>query len=137
MALNNVSNKNVELGGKNGFKLFHKGIAHWIRKAISVDGGFHISMSRQLVVFLCTMDRLPMELKKKKKVLLIVIQSPRASTYARAEVTNQCISRHNQHVISVNEIHMQTFLQKKMQLHEVALSISLGGYTEGHRVSST
>ena len=46
-------------------------------------------------------------------MLLIVIQSPRASTYARAEVTNQCISRHNQHVISVNEIHMQTFLQKK------------------------
>lgn len=65
MASNNVSNKNVELGGKNGFKLFHKGIAHWIRKEISVDGGFHISMSRQLVVFLCTMDRLSMELKKK------------------------------------------------------------------------
>ena len=70
-------------------------------------------------------------------MLLIVIQSPRASTHARAEVTNQCISRHNQHVVSINEIHMQTFLQKKMQFDEVALSISLGGYTEGYRVSCT
>jgi len=62
--MKNVSNKNVELGGKNGFKLFHNGIAHWIRKQISVDGGFHISMARQLNVFLCTMELLPMSMKQ-------------------------------------------------------------------------
>ena len=62
--MQNVSNKNVELGGKNGFKLFYNGIAHWIRKQISVDGGFHIAMARQMNVFLCTMELLPMEMKK-------------------------------------------------------------------------
>ena len=64
VAMQNVSNKNVELGGKNGFKLFYNGIAHWIRKQISVDGGFHIAMARQMNVFLCNMELLPMEMKK-------------------------------------------------------------------------
>jgi hypothetical protein len=63
--MQNVSNKNVELGGKNGFKLFYNGIAHWIRKQISVvDGGFHIAMARQMNVFLCTMEFLPMEMQQ-------------------------------------------------------------------------
>jgi hypothetical protein len=64
VALQNVSNKNVELGGKNGFKLSYNGIAHWIRKQISVDSGFHIAMARQMNVFLCTMELLPMEMKQ-------------------------------------------------------------------------
>ena len=64
VATQNVCNKNVELRGKNGFKLFPKGIAHIIRNEISVDGAFHIAMARHLHVYLCNVDILPVEMKQ-------------------------------------------------------------------------
>jgi hypothetical protein len=48
VAAQNVNNKNIELRGKNGFKLFPNGISHILRNGISVDGAFHISMARHL-----------------------------------------------------------------------------------------
>jgi hypothetical protein len=61
----NVTNKNVELQGKNGFKLFHNGISHIIRNGISVDGPFHISMARHLHVYLCNLEILPITIKER------------------------------------------------------------------------
>ena len=65
VALQNVTNKNIELRGKNGFKLFPNGISHILRNGISVDGSFHISMARHLHVYLCTLDGLPRTMKQK------------------------------------------------------------------------
>ena len=61
VARQNVINKNVELRGKNGFKLFPKGIAHIIRNGISVDGSFHIAMARYLHVYLCNLEPMDMQ----------------------------------------------------------------------------
>jgi hypothetical protein len=65
VAMQNVTNKNVELRGKNDLKLFPRGIAHIIRTGISVDGAFHIAMARHLNVYLCNMDLLPVDIKQK------------------------------------------------------------------------
>jgi hypothetical protein len=54
----------VELRGKNGFKLFPRGIAHIIRNAVSVDGAFHIAMARHLHVYLCNVDILPVDMRQ-------------------------------------------------------------------------
>ena len=54
----------MELRGKNGFKLFPRGIAHIIRNAVSVDGAFHIAMARHLHVYLCNVDILPVDMKQ-------------------------------------------------------------------------
>ena len=64
VARQNVTNKNVELRGKNGFKLFPNGIAHIIRNGISVDGSFHIAMARHLHVYLCNLEHLPMDMQQ-------------------------------------------------------------------------
>lgn len=64
VARQNVTNKNVELRGKNGFKLFPNGIAHIIRNGISVDGSFHIAMARHLHVYLCNLELLPMDMQQ-------------------------------------------------------------------------
>jgi hypothetical protein len=65
VAAQNVSNKTIELRGKNGFKLFPNGISHILRNGISVDGAFHISMARHLHVYLCTLDGLPTMMKQR------------------------------------------------------------------------
>ena len=65
VARENVNNKNVELRGKNSFKLFTNGISHWIRNGISVDGGYHIAMARHLHVYICNLEYLPLEMKQK------------------------------------------------------------------------
>jgi hypothetical protein len=55
----------VELGGRDGFKLFRNGITNYIRGHRRIDGGWHIAMSRQLHVFLCTSDLLSLDTKRK------------------------------------------------------------------------
>ena len=65
VARENVNNKNVELRGKNSFKLFTNGISHWIRNGISVDGGYHIAMARHLHVYICNLEYLPLVMKQK------------------------------------------------------------------------
>jgi hypothetical protein len=65
VARQNVTNKNVELRGKNSFKLFTNGISHYIRNGISVDGTFHVAMSRHMHVYLCNVECLPVAMKQK------------------------------------------------------------------------
>jgi len=59
------SNKNVELGGRDGFKLFQHGITNFIRGGRRIDGGWHIAMARHLHLFMCTSDLLTLPMKKK------------------------------------------------------------------------
>ena len=49
-----AANKNVELGGRDGFKKFHHGVTNWICKVRRINGGWHISIARQLHVFFST-----------------------------------------------------------------------------------
>ena len=65
VAAANITNKNIELRGKNGFKLFNTGISHIVRNGISVDGAYHISMARHLHVYLCNLDLLPTAIRQK------------------------------------------------------------------------
>ena len=51
--------KNVELGGRDGFKTFSHGITGWIRKKRRVNGGWHIAMARHLRLFFTTTDLFP------------------------------------------------------------------------------
>ena len=64
-----MNNKNVELRGKNSFKLFTNGISHYIRNGISVDGGFHIAMARHMHVYLCNVEYLPLTMKHNNLLL--------------------------------------------------------------------
>ena len=50
--ITSTANKNVELNGRDNFKLFQHGITHFIRKARRIDGGWHISIARHLQIFL-------------------------------------------------------------------------------------
>ena len=59
------SNKNVELNGRDTFKLFKHGITHMIIKSRRIDGGWHISMARHLQVFVGTTDMLSRATKSK------------------------------------------------------------------------
>ena len=52
--MTNAPNKNVELGGRDTFKLFRHGITHFILKNRRIDGGWHISIARHLQIFLGT-----------------------------------------------------------------------------------
>ena len=57
-------NKNVELGGRDGFKTFPNGVTSWIRgangkKGRRINGGWHISIARQLRVFFTTTPLFP------------------------------------------------------------------------------
>ena len=54
----NASNKNVELGGRDTFKRFKHGITGYILGERRVDGGWHIAMSYQLHIALCTLPEL-------------------------------------------------------------------------------
>ena len=49
-------NKNVELNGRDTFKLFQHGITHFVRKGRRIDGGWHVSIARHLQVFLGNTD---------------------------------------------------------------------------------
>jgi hypothetical protein len=55
----------VELGGRDGFKLFRHGITNYIRGHRRIDGGWHIAMARHLHVYLCTSDLLSEATKRK------------------------------------------------------------------------
>jgi hypothetical protein len=46
-----AANKNVEPGGRGGFKKFHHGVTNWICKVRRINGGWHIFIARQLHVF--------------------------------------------------------------------------------------
>ena len=49
------SNKNVELGGRDGFKFFKHGVtAYMLPKQRRINGGWWISIARQLKMFFCT-----------------------------------------------------------------------------------
>ena len=48
------SNKNVELGGRDGFKFFKHGVSSYmLPKVRRINGGRWISIARQLKIFLC------------------------------------------------------------------------------------
>ena len=48
------SNKNVELGGRDGFKFFKHGVtSYMLPKVRRINGGWWISIARQLKIFLC------------------------------------------------------------------------------------
>ena len=48
------SNKNVELGGRDGFKLFQHGVtSYMLPKVRRINGGWWISIARQLKIFFC------------------------------------------------------------------------------------
>ena len=49
-------NTNSEISEHDGFKLFPHGFAGYIRNENRVDGGWHLSMTRHLHVWLCTSD---------------------------------------------------------------------------------
>ena len=49
------SNKNVELGGRDGFKFFKHGVSSYmLPKVRRINGGWWISIARQLKMFFCT-----------------------------------------------------------------------------------
>ena len=48
------SNKNVELGGRDGFKFFKHGVSSYmLPKVRRINGGWCISIARQLKIYLC------------------------------------------------------------------------------------
>ena len=47
-------NTNTEISEHDGFKLFPNGFADYVRNGNRVDGGWHLSMTRHLHVWLCT-----------------------------------------------------------------------------------
>jgi hypothetical protein len=59
------TNKNVELGGRDGFKLFPYGVSGYVRGHRRIDGGWHIAIARHLHIFMCTSDLLTLPKKKK------------------------------------------------------------------------
>jgi hypothetical protein len=61
----NASNKNVELGGRDTFKRFKHGITGYTLGECHVDGGWHIAMSCQLHIALCTLPELSQATKLK------------------------------------------------------------------------
>jgi hypothetical protein len=50
--ITSTANKNVEVNGRDNFKLFQHGITHFIRQVRRIDGGWHISIARHLQIFL-------------------------------------------------------------------------------------
>ena len=48
------SNKNVQLGGRDGFKFFKHGVSSYmLPKTRRINGGWWISIARQLKIFFC------------------------------------------------------------------------------------
>jgi hypothetical protein len=56
-------NTNVEIGERDGFKLFPRGFADYVRNGNRIDGGWHMSITRHLHVWLCTSPILPNDKK--------------------------------------------------------------------------
>lgn len=52
-------NKNVEVGGRDGFKTFPHGVSNWIRNERRINGGWHVAIARHLHVYLSTSPLLP------------------------------------------------------------------------------
>jgi len=60
------TNKNVELGGRDGCKLFHYGVTSFMRpKVRRINGGWWISIARQLRIFYCFTTLICDETKKR------------------------------------------------------------------------
>ena len=57
-------NKNVEMNGRDSFKLFQHGVTHFVRNGRRIDGGWHISIARHFQIFLVTTDMIGSSLKK-------------------------------------------------------------------------
>jgi hypothetical protein len=49
-------NLNVEISERDGFKLFPHGFADFVRNGNRIDGGWHMSITRHLHVWLCTSE---------------------------------------------------------------------------------
>ena len=49
-------NQNVEISERDGFKLFPHGFADFVRNGNRIDGGWHMSITRHLHVWLCTSE---------------------------------------------------------------------------------
>ena len=54
LARQSCSNKNVEVGGRDGFKRFGHGFTAYMRPIRRIDGGWWISIARQLRICVCT-----------------------------------------------------------------------------------
>jgi hypothetical protein len=55
------SNKNVELGGRDGFKYFKHGVSSYmLPKVRRINGGWWISIARQLQIFFVSQELSPM-----------------------------------------------------------------------------
>ena len=57
-------NSNVEMRERDGFRTFPNGVTSYILSEKTIDGGWHISISRHLRVFLCTTTLLRNNTKK-------------------------------------------------------------------------
>jgi hypothetical protein len=60
---NMTRNTNVEINERDGFKLFRHGFADYVRNGNRIDGGWHMSITRHLHVWLCTSGILPNDKK--------------------------------------------------------------------------
>ena len=58
-----TTNTNVEISERDGFKLFKNGFADYVRNGNRIDGGWHMSITRHLHVWLCTSDVLSRDKK--------------------------------------------------------------------------
>ena len=66
VALHLPSCKNAELGGRDGMKVFAHGITcYMLPKIRRINGGWWVSIARQLRIFLCCTDIISVETRKK------------------------------------------------------------------------
>jgi hypothetical protein len=66
VALHVSSCKNIELGGQDGMKVFAYGITcYMLPKIRRINGGWWVSIARQLRIFLCCTDIVSAETRKK------------------------------------------------------------------------
>ena len=67
IATNGVLNSNVELSGRNGWKLFRHGVTEYVVKKRRIDGSWYMPMIRQLHVVLVdpAVTLLPGNMKQK------------------------------------------------------------------------
>lgn len=62
------SNTNVQLGGRDGCKYFHYGVTHFMRpKVRRINGGWWISIARQLRIFFCATGLVSNDTKKRNQ----------------------------------------------------------------------
>ena len=65
MVSTQARNSNVEINSHDAFKLFPHGFAEYVRSSRRIDGGWHLSITRHLQVWLCTTNILPTKKRKK------------------------------------------------------------------------